>query len=221
MSPEQPKNELPLRCWGDIGVWGNGSCVELPRVGHCRNCEVYIAGSRELLERPAPDDYMDWWTELLAGKTKDAKSEKATSYLVFRIGQSWLALRALVLREIMQPAVIRSLPHRRSNVLLGLTVVRGEIYPCVSLHALIADETQDASPSRRFLVACHQGGDWVVPVDEVSGIYDVPASSIESLPATLAHSGSVYTTGIAQCGDRPVGLIDEGLLFSTLERKIA
>ena len=221
MSHAPQEKGLPPRCWGEIGVWGNASCVELPRVGHCRNCEVYIAGSRELLERPAPGDYLDWWTELLAGRTKDAKSEKAAAYLVFRIGRSWLALPAVVLREIMQPAVIRSLPHRRSNVLLGLTVVRGEIYPCVSLHALIGDEIQNTSPTARFLVACHQGADWVVPVDEVSGIYDVPENSVESLPATLAHTGSVYTTGIVQCGDRPVGLVDEELLFSTLERKIA
>jgi chemotaxis-related protein WspD len=174
------------------------------------------------LERPAPADYLDWWTELLAAKTKDVKSEKATSYLVFRVGHSWLALRAVALREIMQPAVIRSLPHRRSNVLLGLTVVRGEIYPCVSLHSLIGDDAQDtAGSAARFLVARHQGADWVVPVDEVSGIYDIPDASVEPLPATLAHTGSVYTTGIAQCGDLPVGLVDEGLLFSTLERKIA
>src|SRR6185437_12636687 len=138
------------------------------------NCEVYIAGSRELLERPAPADYLDWWTDLLAAKPKDVKSEKTTSYLVFRVGHSLLALRAVVLREIMQPAVIRSLPHRRSNVLLGLTVVRGEIYPCVSLHSLIGDDAQDTIASTaRFLVARHQGADWVVPVDEVSGIYDI------------------------------------------------
>ncbi len=145
------------RCWGSIGVWGDNSCVELPRVGHCRNCEVYAAGGHELLERPAPADYLDWWTDLLAGKKKDAGPSVTTPYLVFRVGQSWLALRAVVLREIMQPGVIRSLPHRRSDVLLGLTVVRGEIYPCVSLHALIGDGALDSvAPAARFLVARHQ-----------------------------------------------------------------
>ncbi len=222
MNRGAPEAALPLRCWGEIGVWGDGSCVELPRVGHCRNCEVYIAGSRELLERPAPDDYIDWWTGLLAGKKKDARSATASPYLVFRVGHSWLALRAVVLREITQPGVIRSLPHRRSEVLMGLTVVRGEIYPCVSLHALIGDAPLNAAaPSTRYLVARHQGADWVLPVDEVSGIHDVPETSVEPLPATLAHTGSIYTTGIAQCGDRPVGLVDADLLFSTLERKIA
>jgi chemotaxis-related protein WspD len=221
MNPGTEETGLPPRCWGEIGVWGDGSCAELPRVGHCRNCEIYIGGSRELLERPAPSDYLDWWTELLAGKKKDAKSAAATPYLVFRVGRSWLGLRAVVLREIMQPAVIRTVPHRRSDVLLGLTVVRGEIYPCVSLHALIGDQPLSAAASTaRYLVANHQGADWVFPVDEVSGIHDVQETSVEPLPATLANTESVYTTGIAQCGNRPVGLVDEGLLFSTLERKI-
>jgi chemotaxis-related protein WspD len=100
--------------------------------------------------------------------------------------------------------------------------VRGEIYPCVSLHALIGDVALDGTASTvRFLVARHQGGDWVLPVDEINGIHDVPEAAVESLPATLAHSGGVYTRGIAQCGDRPVGLVDEDMLFSSLERKIA
>lgn len=222
MSSRTPQPGLPQRCWAEIGVWGDSTCQELPRVGHCRNCEVYISGSRQLLERPAPADYLDWWTELLAAKSKHARSAATTPYLVFRVGQSWLALRAIALREIMQPGVIRSVPHRRSDVLLGLTVVRGEIYPCVSLHTLIGDAPpKAAAETARFLVATHQGGDWVLPVDEVSGIHDIPENAIEALPTTLAHTESVYTTGIAQCGERPAGLLDEVLLFSSLERKIA
>ena len=36
----------------------------------------------------------------------------------------------------------------------------------------------------------------------------------------LAHTGSVYTRGIAGTADRPVGVIDEALIFRALERKI-
>lgn len=212
---------LELRCWAEIGVWGDRSCPELSRVGHCRNCEVYSAGGNELLARPAPADYLDSWTELLASK-KDVTAAATTPYLIFRVGKSWLGLRAVVLREIRHPGVIRTLPHRRSEILLGVTAVRGEIYPCAALHALIGEAALDAAVlTARFLVALHQGGDWVLPVDEVSGIYDVLETAVEQLPATLAHTGSVYTMGITQCGDRPVGLVDEGLLFSALERRIA
>ncbi len=209
------------RCWARIGVWGDSSCPELSRVGHCRNCEVYSAGGRELLDRPVPADYLDLWTDLLAAD-KAGESAATTPFLVFRVGQSWLALRAVVLREVTPPGVIRHVPNQQSAVLLGLTAVRGEIYLCVSLHALIGEPLPEgADRAARFLVARHHGADWVFPVDEVSGIRDVTEAAIEPLPATLAHTGSIYTMGIAQCGDRPVGLIDENLVFSALQRKIA
>lgn len=208
-------------CWTQIGVWGDGSCPELARVGHCRNCEVLSAGGRQLLDRAAPDDYLDLWTELLA-RDKDAESMATTPYVVFRVGQSWLAIRAVALRELTPPAVIRRVPHQRSEILLGLTAVRGEIYPCVSLHALVGETVpRTADGATRFLVARHQGADWVFPVDEVRGIYDIGTTAIEPLPTTLLHTGSVYTMGIAQCGDRPVGLLDEELVFSAIVRRIA
>lgn len=213
-------SSAPL-CWTNIGVWGDRTCAELPRVGHCHNCEVYSAGGNELFARPVPSDYLDLWTELLA-REKETASEATIPYVVFRIGESWLALRAVVLREIIQPGVIRMMPHRHSNVLLGVTAVRGEIYPCVSLHALIGDAVPESvPPTARFLVATQPGGDWVLLVDEVNGIHDVLEIAIEPLPATLARTGSMYTMGIAQCDGRPVGLVDEGLLFSALERGIA
>jgi chemotaxis signal transduction protein len=172
------------------------------------------------LARAVPDDYLELWATLLAG-AKETATGATTPYLAFRVGRSWMALRAVLLREIRQPSVIRSIPHRRHDVLLGVTAVRGDLYPCVSLHSLIGEAPPDISiPAVRFLVVLDRGGDWVVPVDEVSGVYDVIDSSMEHLPATLAHTGSVYTKGIAECGGRPVGLVEEQLLFSALHRRV-
>ena len=221
MSEGALEQNFDIPCWTQIGVWGDRSCSELSKLGHCRNCRVYSTGGNKLLARSAPNDYLDLWSELLARK-KDVVLASTIPYLAFRVGQSWLALRAVFLREIRQPSVVRSIPHRRSDILLGITVVRGEMYPCVSLHPLVGESTPEAYlPATRFLVALYQGSDWVFPVDEVSGIYDVLETAIEPLPSTLAHTGSIYTMGITQCGERPVGLVDEGLLFSALERRIA
>jgi Magnesium chelatase, subunit ChlI len=44
--------ELPRErndCWNQIGVFGDGTCPELAKVIHCRNCPVYAAGGRSLL----------------------------------------------------------------------------------------------------------------------------------------------------------------------------
>jgi chemotaxis-related protein WspD len=209
------------RCWTAIGVWGDASCGELPRVVHCRNCEIYSAGGRLLLDRAAPEDYIESWTALLA---QDRATEDATllPYLVFRVGQAWLAFRATSLREITQPSVVRSVPHRPREILLGLVNVRGELYPCVSLHALFGEEAAE-SPSRtaRFLVARQGHLDWVFPVDQVDGMHDVAADAIEGLPATLERVQMAYTRGLFRSGDKTVAVIDEDLLFGSLTRRIA
>ncbi|MGE0450469.1 MAG: chemotaxis protein CheW [Vicinamibacterales bacterium] len=216
---------LPLveegRCWSRIGVWGDRSCGELTQFGHCRNCRVYSDSGHQLLDRPAPDDYIDGWTTLLA-REKEADAGQVTPYVVFRVGQSWLGLRAVALREVTQAGVIRTIPHRSSDLLLGLAAVRGEIHVCVSLHALVGDGVADPSAAAaRFLVARHESADWLFPVDEVLGIYDVAESGIEPVPSTLAHAPGIYTIGIAQCGERSVGLMDEALVFAALQRGIA
>jgi chemotaxis-related protein WspD len=209
------------RCWPRIGVWGDGTCGELPRVGHCRNCEVYSAGGRLLLDRPAPDDYIESWTALLA---QDRTTEDATllPHLVFRVGHAWLAFRATSLREITQPSIVRSVPHRPREILLGLVNVRGELYPCVSLHALFGEETAALQPrTARFLVARHGHLDWVFPVDQVDAMHDVAADAIEGLPATLERVEVAYTRGLFRTGDKTVAVIDEDLLFGSLTRRIA
>jgi chemotaxis-related protein WspD len=209
------------RCWTAIGVWGDGTCPELPRAGHCRNCEIYSAGGRRLLDRPAPDDYIDSWTALLA---QDRTTEDATllPHLVFRVGQTWLAFRATSLREITQPSVVRSVPHRPRDILLGLVNVRGELYPCVSLHALFGEEAAGLQQrAARFLVARQGHLDWVFPVDQVDGMHEVAADAIEGLPATLERVDVAYTRGLFRSGDKTVAVIDEDLLFGSLTRRIA
>jgi chemotaxis-related protein WspD len=209
------------RCWNSLGVWGDGTCSELPRVGHCRNCEVYSAAGRQLLDRPAPDDYIESWTALLA---QDRTKEDTTllPHLVFRVGQAWLAFRATSLREITQPSVVRSVPHRPREILLGLVNVRGELYPCVSLHALFGEETADPhSRAARFLVARQGHLDWVFPVDQVDGMHDVAAEAIERPPATLDRVAVAYTRGLFRSGEKTVAVIDEDLLFGSLTRRIA
>ena len=208
-------------CWTRIGVWGDASCPELQRVSHCRNCEVYAASGRQLLDRPAPADYIESWTSLLAEEKVTAETATAP-HLVFRVGHAWLAFSAVSLREITEPSVVRSVPHRPREVLLGLVNVRGELYPCVSLHTLFGEETAaHHSRTARFLVARWEGEDWVFPVDQVDGMHDVAVKDIEPLPVTLTNVAVVYTQGLFHYDGRTVAIIDESLLFGAVAEKIA
>jgi chemotaxis-related protein WspD len=208
-------------CWSQIGVWGDSTCPELPRVLHCRNCEVYTSSGRRLLDRPIPDDYLDFWNTLLAQEQLTALTA-STAYLVFRIGKLWLAFHATSLREITESRVIRRVPHRPHEVLRGLVNVRGELYPCVSLHTIFGEESSaDSARGARFLVARWANEDWVFPVDQVEGMHDVSEDHIEPVPATLSNTEVVYTSGLFRWNEKTVAIIDENLLFGSLVRRIA
>jgi hypothetical protein len=56
----------PAECWKSIGTFGDRSCPRLTAEVHCRNCEVYRAGGRNLLDRPQPEAYRKELTRLLA-----------------------------------------------------------------------------------------------------------------------------------------------------------
>jgi chemotaxis-related protein WspD len=208
-------------CWTQIGVWGNSTCPELARVSHCRNCSVYSAGGRRLLDRPAPSEYIESWTEILA-EDKETNQAATVAHLVFRVGDVWLALPATGLREITDRGVVRSVPHRPREILLGMVNVRGELHLCVSLHTLFGEKTVAHPPrTARFLVARHGGEDWVFPVDQVEGMHDVTEREIEPLPVTLTKVDVTYTQSMFHYGEKTVAIIDENLLFGALVRRIA
>jgi len=208
-------------CWTRIGVWGDGTCPELPRVSHCRNCEVYAAGGQRLFDRPVPEGYIESWAALLK-EDNEIGAEATIPHLVFRVGQVWLAFTAMSLREVTEPRVIRRVPHRPAETLLGLVNVRGELYPCVSLHTLFGEDAAvDAPRTARFFVARSTSGDWVFPVDQVDGMHDVTEEQIEPLPSTLMNVGAVFTRGLFRVRDRNIAVIDDSLLFPALERRLA
>ena len=86
-------------CWNKIGVRGDGSCPELTRHVHCRNCPVYSAGAVAVLDRPAPNDYLAERTRHFA-KPEQAKEAEIHSVVIFRIGAEWLALPTAVVSEV-------------------------------------------------------------------------------------------------------------------------
>ncbi len=45
---------------------GDGSCPELTEYIRCRNCPVFAAAARALLDRPLPADYAAEWSTRLA-----------------------------------------------------------------------------------------------------------------------------------------------------------
>jgi chemotaxis-related protein WspD len=225
-------------CWNQIGVKGDRSCLELETHIHCRNCPVYSAAGRGLLEREAPSGYLEEWTKLLAEsqsipsrserqKTAIQQSQRSLSVAIFRLGDEWLALPSKLFKEITSPTSIHTLPHRSNDLFLGLANVRGEILMCVSLFNFLsinstANSTVKMSPVvyQRMVVVEVDGYSWAFAVDEVYGVHRVREQDLRPAPATISRSEDSYTISTINWKDKRVNYLDSELLFYTLQRRV-
>lgn len=225
-------------CWNVIGVEGDRSCEQLKTVTHCRNCPVYSAAGRSLLEREAPLDYVKEWTEVLA-KTPPPTSKAETngaivpsgaetlSVMIFLLGGEWLALPVRLLQEVTEPCVTHTLPHRSNELFLGLVNIRGEILMSVSLTHLLdlkvhanSNDRVSSVAAKRMIVVASQDNRWVFTVDEVCGIHRFPSDELQNTPVVIAKASEAYTKGVFRWRGHKVNYLDSDLLFYTLNRRI-
>ena len=231
-------------CWNEIGVMGDHSCPQLKTFIHCRNCTVYSAAGRGLLDREAPDGYINEWTELFAqrqpassGQLVEAatklKRDETTSVLIFRLGVEWLALSAKCFKEITHPCIFHSIPHRSNNILQGIVNIRGEILLCVSLSHLLSlekEENKSDNPKpkieinpviqQRMIVVEKEGNRWVFAADEVSNIQRFSSDQFKPAPAVISQSNDTYTKYVINWQSKKVNYLDDELLFYTISRRV-
>jgi chemotaxis-related protein WspD len=213
-------------CWNKKGVWGDGTCEELPNAVHCRNCGVYSQAASELLDREIDPQYRAAATEKI--RAAQVLQERATgSAVIFRIGSEWLALPTRVFHEVCTLRPIHSLPHRRHQHVVGIVNVRGALLICVSLHALLGIEAAaPAAASRnlvlgRLLVAGEADERLVFPVDEIHGIHRYHPAQLGEVPATISKATATYTRSMLSWQNRAVGLLDDELLFPALNSSLS
>ena len=211
-------------CWNEIGVYGTGSCGELRRFVHCRNCPVYSAAGIQVLERNLPPGYLQERSRQFAMARASARPEHASAVL-FRLREEWLALPTEALQEVAEHRQIHSLPHRNKGVLLGLTNIRGELLICVSLGRLLDIESLSTSQVlrssyKRLMVVNSDGNRFAFPAEEVKGPCRFHPQDLTPLPSTLARAKSSYTQGLVSWQDKNVALLDPALLFIALNRSL-
>ena len=210
-------------CWNKIGVWGNRECGELKKVIHCRNCIVYSSAAAQLLGAELPQDYLERWTTHFASEQK-VESRQMQAALIFRIGAEWLALSPTKLQEVAEGRPIHSVPRGRSNTLLGLANIRGELLVCVALDRVLGLEIMGPEKSsskrtlyRRMIVAGREDSRFVFPVEEVHGIYWFDPSELKGVPSTVAKARATYIKGLLLWQDKSVGCLNDQLLFDMLD----
>lgn len=212
-------------CWKTIGNEGDGSCEELERIIHCRNCAVYTGAGSRLLDRPMPADYRRERSEHFADRRRTSGGRM--SAVAFRIGTEWLGLATTVLQEVAECRPIHSIPHRRNRGTLGLVNVRGELILCVSvgwLLGLAAAGGRTPGPqgdSSRLLVVAWEGKRLAFPADEVHGIIRFQGEEVSDPPSTVSNASLSFTQGMFSWEGKTIALLNAGMLFSTLNQNLS
>lgn len=226
-SAPEPARPSINDCWNRIGVRGDSSCPELAQHIHCRNCPVYATAAVDLLDTDLPADHLARWSSHVA-QAKPVLEIDRQAVVVFRIGDEWLALPSLLFKEIAPLGVIHAVPHRRNGVVLGLANIRGELLACISLREVLSLQAAKAGKrdqrqavGGRFMVIQREGNRLVCPVDEVHGIQRFHRRQQLPVPATLAKATATYTLTLLPWQQKTVGLLDDQLLFYTLNRSLA
>ncbi|EEF58574.1 chemotaxis protein CheW [Pedosphaera parvula] len=223
-SVSPPTQRDIVDCWNQIGVNGNGSCDELSKFVHCRNCPIYSTTGVRLLNRELRQEYRREWTEHYSRPGKNGASGRI-SCIIFRIGVEWLALPSSVFHAIAEKRAIHSLPHRHKGIVLGAANFRGELLICVSLDRFLGLEPvknaeRGGNHYDRLVVTEWNRKLLAFPVNEVAGIHRYHPEEMKTLPATLEKSTASFSWGIISWMNQPVGCLDEELLFSTLNRSL-
>lgn len=225
---DQPGAPTPsvASCWSTIGVWGDRSCPELEVHVHCRNCPVYSDAAAALLDRPVPAEFaIEQARHFEAPKPVDERETQ--SVVIFRIGPEWFALPTSVIAEVAEHRVIHSVPHRRAGIVLGVVNVRGELLVCASLGRLLGLQAAGEPPpgtSRkgdgRLLVLQRDGVRVVLPADEVSSVQRFHSKELKEVPTTVSKAATAHSRAVLSWSGHVVGLLDEQLLFRTLQRSV-
>lgn len=217
-------------CWNTMGVWSSAAsrCPKLNEAIHCRNCEVYSAAGRTMLERSLPDGYESAWAEIYR-EDKKQQLVGTESVTVFRLGNEWMALPTNCIQEITNVCSVHSVPHQNTSVLRGLVNLRGQLKICVSLGQLMEiekAETYTGEKTReriyeRMMAVRHNESQYVFLVSEVKGTHRYLPQDLQSPPATLSQATGIYTRGILEWEGHAVACLDAELMFYSLEKKLA
>ncbi|MFM8735978.1 MAG: chemotaxis protein CheW [Pirellulales bacterium] len=232
---EQPMPE----CWRIVGVAGDRSCPELQSFIHCRNCPVLAEAARSFFDREAPAGYLESWRAILEEPAESTETAD-TGVLVFRIDGEWLALPTAVLVEVTVERRLHSVPHRAGGALAGLVNIRGQLQPCVSLHAILGldgspspgpgglvdgDASHVEATTRRLMVVertTDRGTDrWVLGIDELAGVHRVGSADLRPVPSTVSQAAARCCSALFAWQDRTVALLDEGRLFDALRDAVS
>jgi purine-binding chemotaxis protein CheW len=158
---------------------------------------------------PAPKD---------GAATPHRQFSQLDDYVVFTLAGVDYAIPVRDVAEIGRLPVITRVPNVPDFV-RGLTNLRGEVVPVLSLLALLG--TRETAPSAQgrvlFLQTAARGAAAGLVVDEVRGIERIESQHLESVSGLVDDKLTSVLRGVHGRGDRLLNVLDLGQLFKTEE----
>lgn len=180
----------------------------------------FTQAAKLLHDREAPGELIDEWTELTAApKPETQRGERKA--LLLRAGGEWLALPGHLLQEALLAGPVHRTPYLSGEVFLGLTNVGGELWPCMSLAALVGagqggETDQTTRGGRRLLAVAADSGRYALLADEARGVGPYDPARLTPPPDTVRLGPKRLVAGMTLLEGRLAGLLDDAALSLAL-----
>lgn len=178
----------------------------------------------ELLARPAEKSYLEEWTHFIS-TPEESENKQVMSIVVFRIRQEWFAFRTAFFKEVLEDRKIHIVPHMKTKGLRGVVNHLGQLRLCYALDQLLGVNAaiktiNDPHHFSRLIAVEKDGIEWIFAVDEIEGIRHVDVKSIETVPINISKSPENYIKGVLHLGGKSIGVLDDEMLFYSLNRRL-
>ncbi len=143
--------------------------------------------------------------------------EKERQLVVFSLYKEEFGVEITQVREIIKPPNITRLPHV-SDYIEGVTNLRGEVIPVISLRKRFGVEEEETTTHTRIIIVEINESRVGFIVDAVNEVLRIPESSIEPPPRSVAGLRSDYLKGVGKVDDRLLILLEVNKILTSSEQ---
>ena len=152
----------------------------------------------------------------LSFNSSAAASSAPRQLLVFRLGDLRLRIGVQSVTEVTR-ALNVSLPFPDSDVLLGLTVLRGESTPVIDLGRLLGASEVCTEKTQRLIAMRHNAQTCCLLVSAIDGLLDVENDSVKAADELGVGSNTNWLQGVLRAAHGElVGMLNPDCVFSAL-----
>ena len=137
--------------------------------------------------------------------------------VVFRLHNEEFGVEITEVREIVKPRHITRLPHV-DDYIEGVTNLRGEVIPVISLRKRFGLEPQEETQDTRIMMLEVKDNMVGFIVDAVTETLRLPENAIDPPPSNIAGIKADYLAGVGKLDERLLILLEVDKILSTDEQ---